>query len=285
MRHVLSHLFVALMSLMVAAPALAQDAPAADADDPAVAGARQFMTDLLGNVEKGKWKEYKAQIHPFAMKAIEQRKQRTKRDDHNLSFWTHIKEWKIQKWEIMSIDPGPRGTAIVVTREDHFMIEEKGVDEGKDVEWLLAKISGDGKAAPRWWVLDRRNGTGNLTTTAIEKGFADVLPAATEAKPEDAPRSPMATYQAKLEKAIRAKLKIPEEIPENQLKVITCTVKIMIDENGAVLSRTMLRPSGNFSFDKAIIRAVDGAQPLPAPDDATVEDAKKGVEVTLKAKP
>ena len=47
---------------------------------------------------------------------------------------------------------------------------------------------------------------------------------------------------AKVEKAVRGKMKVPEEIPENQLKVMTCSVKIMIDEGGSVLSRTAPAP-------------------------------------------
>ncbi|MEW5855460.1 MAG: energy transducer TonB [Myxococcota bacterium] len=263
----------------------AAEAPAeAPADDPKVAGAREFLTEVMGLVEKGKWKDLKARIHPYTLKVMEERKTRTKRDDHNLAFWTHVKEWKIQKWEIAGVEPGPRGTAIATTREDHFLIEEKGVEEGKENEWLLLKANPDGKGE-RWLLLDRRNGTGNFTQTAIEKGFEDALPKAVAGESDVAPKSPMAAYQAKLEKAVRAKLKVPEEIPENQLKVMTCSVKIMIDEGGSVLSRTVVRPSGNPAYDKAIIRAVDAAQPLPAPDNPVVEDAKKGVTVEFKARP
>ena len=62
------------------------------------------------------------------------------------------------------MEPGARGTAVAVTREDHFLVEEKGHEEGRDAEWLLLKASVDGKPAT-WWILDRRNGTGNFTTT------------------------------------------------------------------------------------------------------------------------
>ena len=260
------------------------DSPASmAAEDAAVAGARQFLTDTMPLVEKAKWKEFKARIHPFAVKAIEERKKRTKRDDHNLAFWTHVKEWKIEKWEITSVESGGRGTAVVVAREDLFMIEEKGHEEGKDAEWLLLKASVDGKPAA-WWILDRRNGTGNFTSTTIEKGFADVLPPPAEDAADAGKATPVSAYQKKLVAAVRKKLTIPEEIPESQLKVMKCTVKVMIDEGGGILSRSVSKASGNPAFDRAVIRAVDATDPLPAPDNPVVAAAKDGVELTFKGK-
>jgi TonB family protein len=258
---------------------------AAVAEEASIAGARQFLTDTMALVEKAKWKEFKARIHPFAIKAMEERKKRTKRDDHNLAFWTHVKEWKIEKWEITSVEPGARGTAVVTTREDLFMIEEKGHEEGKDAEWLLLKTSVDGKPAA-WWILDRRNQTGNFTSTTIEKGFADVLPPPTDdgAEPGKA-ATPVSAYQKKLEMAVRKKFNVPEEIPANQLKVMKCTVKIMIDEGGGITSRSVSRASGNPTFDSAILRAVDASDPLPAPDNPVVAAARDGIEVTFKGKP
>jgi TonB family protein len=261
-------------------PAAAEPAPAED--DPAVAGAREFLEETVRLVEKAKWKEFKARIHPFTTKVMEDRKNRTKRDDHNLSFWTHVKEWKIQKWEVINVEPGPRDTAIAITREDLFLIEEKGTEEGKDASWLLARVSGDGKGPARWWVLDRRNGSGAFTDVAIEKGFGDVLPKTTV---EEEPKTPLAAYQKKLERTIRKKLEVPDAIPDSQLKNMSCTVKLMLDGGGTVLSRTVVKASGNPAYDKAVLRAVDVTQPFAAPEDALAEEAKTGIEVVMRARP
>jgi len=266
------------------APAEPAAAPAAATpEDEAVAGAREALTEAMGFYEKAKWKEFKTRIHPYTAKVMEERKTRTKRDDHNLSFWTHIKEWKIKTWDVTTVEAGPRGSAVVQTREDHFLVEEKGLDENKEVEWLLVKGT-DPKDKNRWLILDRKNGTGNFSGTSVEKGYGDALLAAA-AGPAKAPSNPRDAYVQKLEKVIRTKLKVPEDIPENQLKVMSCGVKIMVDEGGGILSRVVEKASGNPAYDKAIIRAIDAAQPLPAPDNAVVEEAKSGVVVTFKGKP
>ena len=171
---------------------------------------------------------------------------------------------------------------MAITRDDLFMIEEKGTEEGKDASWLLGKISSDGKAPPRWWILDRRNGAGAFTDTAIEKGFGDALP---QKVVEEEPKTPLAAYQKRLEKQIRKKLEVPDGIPDSQLKNMACIVKLMLDGGGTVLSRTVVKASGNPAFDKAVIRAVDLSQPFPGPDDALTDQAKQGIEVMLKARP
>ncbi|MBI5497092.1 MAG: TonB family protein [Deltaproteobacteria bacterium] len=266
------------------APAEPDSPASAPADDTAVAGARQFLSETIGLVEKAKWKDLKARIHPFTLKLMEERQKRTKRDDHNLSFWTHVKEWKIEKWEITALEPGARGTAVATTREDHFMIEEKGHDEGKDAEWLLGKVSLGGKEA-RWWILDRKEGTGNFSATTIEKTFGDILPAPVEAAAPADGASPVAAYQKKLEGLVRAKATVPEDIPDSQLKVMRLTIKVMIDDRGAVQSRVVSRPSGNPAFDRAFVKALDAVAPFPAPPagDATAK-ARDGLELTFRGK-
>ena len=50
-------------------------------------------------------------------------------------------------------------------------------------------------------------------------------------------------------------------------------------------SRVVARPSGNPDFDKALIRAVDAAGPFAAPEQSVEDQAKKGIELTFRAKP
>jgi TonB family protein len=243
------------------------------------------MTQVMQAIDKQKWKDLRGCIHPFTLKAMEERKQRTKKDSHNLSFWNSVKEYRIRRWELTSIEPGPRSTAVVVTTEDHFLVEEKGMEEGKTVEWLLVRGSGRENSSPRWWILDRRNGTGNFVGPSIEKGFADALPADSPGADDVPTLTPLAAYQMAVERAVRTKLHIPDDIPESQLKVMKATAKIMIDEGGGVLSRVISRASGNPVFDKALIKAIDAAQPLPAPENALVAPAKTGIEVEVRGKP
>ncbi len=267
-------------------PAAAEaDAPASTvAEDEKVAGAQAFLEETMGLVEKAKWKEFKARMHPAAVKAMEERKKRTKRDDHNLAFWNHVKEWKIEKWEVTSVSPGARSTAVVVTKEDHFMVEEKGHEEGLAAEWLLVKGAIDGKKSS-WWLLDRRNGTGNFDGTAIEKGFGDVLPEEA-ASPEAAPTTPVGIYKKKMEDLIRAKVQLPEGIPDNQLKTMKVSIKIILEDGGKVGSRVVTRASGNPDFDRAFIRAVEAAAPFPTPKGAELlKAASEGIEVSFKGRP
>lgn len=269
-------------------PAPAEPAAAAPApdEDPELASARAFVDETVVLIQKGKFKDYKARLHPVALKSAEERFKKTKRDDHNVAFWTHAKEWKLQDNETVSVTAGPRATVVVAVKENRFLIEEKGVDEGKEAEWLLLKNLDGGKGKPAWWILDRRNGGNNFTDASIQKGFGDVLPPGLMPN-EGVGVAPIAgaTYGARLETAIRAQLKVPEGIPESQRKVMKAVVKVMLDENGAVLSRTVSKASGNPDFDRAIIRAVDAAQPFAAPDAKDEEAARKGIELTFKAMP
>lgn len=286
---------VALAQEPAAAPPAAADAPPAEpapepAEDPEAASARAFITETVGFIQKGKFKEYKARLHPVAVKSVEERNKKTKRDDHNLAFWTHVKEWKMQTWEVTGITPGPRATMVVAVKEDRFLIEEKGVDEGKEAEWLLLKNVDGGKGKPAWFILDRKNGGTNFPDSVVEKAFGDVLPPGLMPVGEapDAAKaklSPQDAYSARVETAIRSKFKLPEGIPEPQQKVMKGVVKVMLDENGAVLSRTVSKASGNPDFDRAIIRAVDAAQPFPAPEGPVEEAARKGLDITFKAIP
>ena len=260
-------------------PAAAADI--AEAEDPLHKEIRETLTTAYELVQKHKWKDYKVLLHPAALKSIDERNKRLKRDDHNLSFWSHIKEWKLQTWNLTDVSAGPRRTAVASVAEDRFLIEEKGVDEGLKVEWLLVRNT-EG-ATPAWLILDRRNGASNFTSTSIEKGFADVLPP-DDGKSEGGHLGPKEVYVKQLETAVRSHFTVPSGIPAPQLRRTWVILTLMLDKNGKVQSRNISRPSGNPEFDRAIIHAVDESE-FPAPERALISDARKGLEITFKAKP
>lgn len=251
--------------------------------EPAGEEAARFLRGVMDTVSKGAWPAYKERIHPLTRQAMAQRRQRTHRDDHNLAFWTHAREWLVKRWEIGAVKAGPLGTFVVTTREDHFLLAEKGWEQDQPFEWLLVKVSADGKHPARWWVLDRRGGTDNFPVEGIERGFAEAL---RFNRPQDVetPQTAMESYARKVQGLVRGTLSVPHAIPQNQRNAMSCRVRILVDARGKVMSRFVVKASGNPQFDRAVIRAVDTASPFPPPAPEVVDRVERGLEVELRAR-
>ncbi|MEW5850745.1 MAG: energy transducer TonB [Myxococcota bacterium] len=270
MRHAFPILLVAISLL----PAVALASEPTD-----VTGAREFLDATLKDVQSARWKQVKARIHPATLRSMEERRKRTGRDNHNLALWHHAKESRLKRFEIVSVEPGPRNTAVVVTREDHYLLAERGHDLGRESSWLLLRTDAHRPGKPQWVLLDRRHGADSFTPESIVAGYASALPAVRA----EAPRTPLGKYQAQLERAVRTRFTVPEDIPDHQRRNMACSVRLMLDENGSVLSRTVVKASGNPRFDHAVIKGIDAANPLPPPDPALKDEAENGVVVRFDA--
>ena len=62
-------------------------------------------------------------------------------------------------------------------------------------------------------------------------------------------------------------------------------VMLKLDENGAITGVQAVQMSGEKKFDKAVLKAISAADPLPAPPITLREDAARGVVVELTARP
>jgi TonB family protein len=63
-------------------------------------------------------------------------------------------------------------------------------------------------------------------------------------------------------------------------KNLLTLVRIDIFATGRVRGKTILKPSGDPVYDRAVLRAIDAAQPLPIPEDMSV--VSDGIVVEFK---
>lgn len=69
-------------------------------------------------------------------------------------------------------------------------------------------------------------------------------------------------YEADLDRHIKKYWALPQWLTKKNLKA---QIIIRVDEKGQLLSRELVKSSGNPSFDDQVLRTVDEANPLPAP--------------------
>lgn len=85
-------------------------------------------------------------------------------------------------------------------------------------------------------------------------------------------------YTALIRNAIRDKLVIPPGIEGNPQAEFEMTLL----RNGAIESVRMVRSSGVRSYDRAVERAIDVAQPFPVPDDLAVFDRLRELKLIFR---
>lgn len=156
---------LALVALLSAplAPAKAQDAAEPDFD-----GAKAVLAKWLDAVKAKKWADAKKVTHPKAIEAIADVKKRTQVENHPLAPWARLSESYLTKYEITDARASALGAVVVRTSEEHFSVEEKGVEEGAPAEYLLVPVAG------AWWLTDRRVGENvydQKTVAASFKGY------------------------------------------------------------------------------------------------------------------
>ena len=69
-------------------------------------------------------------------------------------------------------------------------------------------------------------------------------------------------YLNKLEKHIRSFWSLPEWLNKKNL---TAQVQVTFDENGRLLSKRIVKSSGNASFDERVLKTVTESVPVPTP--------------------
>lgn len=156
-----------LLVAALAPTAAAVDAPAAEAPAaaPAEDAARQTLATYLEAVRTKKWDAAKKTLHPRTFEKIAEVKKRTGVESHGLAPWARVKQSYLAKFEILEAAPSARGAMVVRTSEEHFSVEDQGVEEGVRVEYLLIPAGG------RWFVSDRRLGEGQFKADAVEAGY------------------------------------------------------------------------------------------------------------------
>ena len=60
---------------------------------------------------------------------------------------------------------------------------------------------------------------------------------------------------------------------------LEAVVEVRATASGTVLSRRLIKPSGNSAWDDAVLRAIDRASPLPRDKDGRVPTS---IEITFK---
>lgn len=168
-----------LVSVLLAAPALAEDAAPAAAENPALKDATATLTSYLTAVKAKKWADAKKLIHPKTLTVIAERKKRLGKEDHAMAPWAAEKtEYWMKDFKVGKASEGPLGTVKVEDTEDNFQVEEKGVAEGDPAVYLLGKSGG------KWFVVDKIRG-GGFSDDSIKigyKGYFDKVPKAEKAE-------------------------------------------------------------------------------------------------------
>lgn len=74
-------------------------------------------------------------------------------------------------------------------------------------------------------------------------------------------------YISQLKNVVNTNFSVPGWMTESTFK---STVEVVIDSGGQILKRTLVKPSGNSTFDSAALSAVDNSNPFPpAPERLT----------------
>ncbi len=159
---------IGLLALALAAPASADDVAEATADDQAEAkkSLTEFLEAAIAGVKSKKWDGAKRHVHPKRLEAIAtDAKLRGGPEKHGLAPWGAVKELYLTKFEVTGTSPSGQGAVVIATTEEHYSVEDKGVDEGVEAEYLLVPIEG------RWLIVDRRLGKGQFPASKVAASY------------------------------------------------------------------------------------------------------------------
>lgn len=89
--------------------------------------------------------------------------------------------------------------------------------------------------------------------------------------------APSQAYAGRLIRHIKSRLVMPDidRLPP----ALEAVVEVRATASGTVLARRLVKPSGNAAWDNAVLRAIDGASPLPRDTDGRVPGA---IEIVFK---
>jgi len=89
--------------------------------------------------------------------------------------------------------------------------------------------------------------------------------------------APSASYAGKVAKRIRDNIILTAEVPGNPVAL----VELRTGPNGSIVTRRLLRSSGNKEWDEAVLRAVERTDSLPRDTDGRVPPT---LELSLRPK-
>lgn len=162
-------LLLSLAVLALAAPARADDAPEATEADQAAAKAvvESYLATCVksATAKKPSWDAAKKAVHPKRLEDIADIKKRTGVEKHALAAWAAVGEHYLEKFEIAGTSPSGKGAVVVATTEDHYLVEDKGHDEGVQAEYLVLPVDG------QWFIVDRRLGTGQFPSAKVGASY------------------------------------------------------------------------------------------------------------------
>jgi hypothetical protein len=76
-----------------------------------------------------------------------------------------VGEHYLEKFEIAGTSPSGKGAVVVATTEDHYLVEDKGHDEGVQAEYLVLPVEG------QWFIVDRRLGAGQFPSAKVGASY------------------------------------------------------------------------------------------------------------------
>jgi hypothetical protein len=164
-------LLLPLLSLLLAAPALADAPPATPGtagpasgesetrvgdkipDEPDIKEAQKVLTQYLDLVTKKKWKDAAKLVHPKTTEVIAGIKKRIGKEQHPMApqYWAKD-DFFLKEYKLENAGRHLYGTIAFDTLEKNFRVQEKGLDaEGEQTSYLLGKKGG------KWLVVDKKN--------------------------------------------------------------------------------------------------------------------------------
>jgi colicin import membrane protein len=115
----------------------------------------------------------------------------------------------------------------------------------------------------------------NLQRLLAQAGGGTGGPSSTGTAARDA--APSQAYAGRLIRHIKGRIVMPDidRLPPT----LEAVVEVRATATGTVLSRRLVKPSGNAAWDNAVLRAIDGASPLPRDTDGR---APGSIEITFR---
>lgn len=115
----------------------------------------------------------------------------------------------------------------------------------------------------------------NLQRLLAQAGGGTGGPSSTGTAARDA--APSQAYAGRLIRHIKSRIVMPDidRLPPT----LEAVVEVRATATGTVLSRRLVKPSGNTAWDNAVLRAIDGASPLPRDTDGR---APGSIEITFR---
>jgi len=87
---------------------------------------------------------------------------------------------------------------------------------------------------------------------------------------------------ARYEGLIRQKVERNWQRPVSWSRGMECIVRVRLVPTGVVISATVIRSSGNLAFDRSVENAVQKASPLPLPEDKTLFEHFRELELRFR---